>query len=244
MITLIGTGHIFDLSQPLLKIFEEKKPDILCVELDKERYNALLIKQRDPKGYEKYGRNLPLLYKMLARFQDNLAKKYGVEAGEEMITTINYAQTHNLPLAFIDMNAQVLFIKMLKSMSIREKIKMFLSGLSGLFVSKRHVEEELKRIEEDFDKYITEIENTFPTVKKILVDERNEYMVDQLVSLNEQYKNIIAVVGDGHIPGMSKLLKEKGVEFGTVRLKDLLSSKDLNNKDTSTASFSLEYKAL
>jgi pheromone shutdown protein TraB len=37
MITVIGTGHVFDLSAALLNIFEEKEPEIVGVELDPQR---------------------------------------------------------------------------------------------------------------------------------------------------------------------------------------------------------------
>lgn len=241
MITLIGTGHIFNLSQVLLKIFEEKQPDILCVELDEQRYNALMFKQNDPEKYKEYSRNLPFLYKILARFQENMAAEYGVQPGEEMITTINYAQSHQLPLAFIDMNAQYLFIRMLKSMGFHEKIRMLFSGLASFFVSKKRVEKELRKLEDDFDKYIDEISEKFPTVKRVLVDERNQYMVQQLIGLNEQYKKIVAVVGDGHIPGISTLLNEKNVEFESIRLSELRKHGDIVS-DASTASFSIEHR--
>ena len=54
MIILIGTGHVFNLSQQLLEIFNEKQPEIICVELDKQRYNALLAKRADPEAYKNY----------------------------------------------------------------------------------------------------------------------------------------------------------------------------------------------
>ena len=128
MITLIGTGHIFNLSDALLNIFDEKQPDILCVELDKQRFNALMMKKHDPDGYKKAEKNLPIIYKLLSRFQESMANEYGVTAGEEMLTTINYAQSHQLPIAFIDMNAQRLFSRMLKTMSFSEKFRiMFLT---------------------------------------------------------------------------------------------------------------------
>lgn len=241
MITLIGTGHVFNLSQALLKIFDEKQPEILCVELDKQRYNALMFKQNDPEKYKEHSKNLPFLYKILARFQENMAAEYGVQPGDEMVTTINYAQSHQLPLAFIDMNAQHLFMKMLKSMTIGEKIRMLFSGFAGFFVSKKRVEEELDKLEKNFDKYMKEIGKKFPTVKRVLVDERNQYMAQQLVDLNKQYEKVVAVVGDGHIPGLSNLLKEKDVEFEAVRLGDL-RKQDTGVSDTSTASFSIEHK--
>jgi len=240
MITLIGTGHVFDLSQALLDIFEEKQPDVLCVELDKQRYGALMLKQSDPEKYAEQSKNLPIIYKMLAKFQDNMAKDYGVQAGQEMITTIQYAQSRQLPLAFIDMDAKRLFTRMLKSMSFREKIRMLFSGFAGFFVSKKRVEKELDKLEDNFDKYMDEIGKKFPTIKRVLVDERNQYMVQQLVSATEQYSKIIAVVGDGHIPGLSDLLKKEKLEFETIRLKEIRNKK-IETDDASTASFSLSY---
>jgi len=241
MITLIGTGHVFDLSKALLDIYDEKQPDVFCIELDKQRYHALMLKQSDPEKYEQQSKNLPIIYKLLSRFQDSMAEEYGVQAGQEMLTTIQYAQSHSLPLAFIDMNAQRLFTKMLKSMTIREKIRMFFSGFAGFFISKKRVEKELDKLEDNFDVYMDEIGKKFPTIKRVLVDERNQYMVQQLVLASEQYENIIAVVGDGHVPGLSELLKKKEVEFETIRLKELRNKK-VKPGDPSTASFSTNYK--
>jgi len=243
MITLIGTGHVFNLNQALLDIFEEKQPELLCVELDKQRYNSLMLKQSDPEGYKKSERNVPILYKLLARFQEGMANEYGVTAGAEMLTTIDFAKNHQLPLAFIDMNAQNLFKKMLKKMTLREKFKLMFSGLGGLFVNKKHVEKELKKIDKDLDKYIEQIGEKFPTIKHVLIDERDKFMVQHLTTANEQYRKIIAVVGDGHIPGLSKLLDKKEIEYETIRLSELRNQKPVE-RDSSTASFSMEYKEL
>ena len=72
MITLIGTGHVFDLSSALLAVFDEKKPDVICVELDRRRYNALLMKRNHPESYKHAEKKLPVVYKLLARFQELL----------------------------------------------------------------------------------------------------------------------------------------------------------------------------
>lgn len=241
MIVLIGTGHVFNLSQALNNIFEEKQPEIMCVELDKQRFQALTLKKTDPEAYKNMERNVPMLYKILARFQEGMAKEYGVTAGEEMLTAINYASSHQIPVAFIDMNAQHLFSKMLRSMSFSEKLKLLFSGFGGLFISKKHVEKELQKIEENFDKYINKIGEKFPTIKRVLIDERNYYMVQQLATANEQYEKVIAVIGDGHIPGISKLLKKKEIEFETIRLSEL-RNQEPSKSDSTTASFSMEYK--
>ena len=235
MITLIGTGHVFNLTQPLLNIFDDKQPNIICVELDKQRFNALMLKQSDPEGYKKMKKNVPALYKLLARFQEGMANEYGVTAGQEMLTSINYARSHQLPIAFIDMNAQRLFNRMLKTMSFSEKIKLMLTGFGGLFVSKKRVEKELKNFEKNFDTYIEQIGKKFPTLKRVLIDERNLYMVQQLAVANEQHEKVIAVVGDGHIPGISRLLENKELDFETIRLSELRNQTPVNS-DSSTAS--------
>ena len=241
MITIIGTGHVFNLSQALLNIFDEKQPDLLCIELDKQRYQAMMIKQTDPEKYKEASKNLPILYKLLSRFQDGLAEEYGVTAGQEMLTTINYAQSHQLPLAFIDMNAQRLFTRMLKKMTFWEKIRIMFSGFGGLFVSKKRVEKELDKIQDNFDTYMKDIEKKFPTIKKVLIDERNTYMVQQLKTADEKYNQVIAVVGDGHIPGLSELMEKQEIKYETIRLSEL-RDKGKIDADSSSASFSMEYK--
>jgi pheromone shutdown-related protein TraB len=242
MIILIGTGHVFDLSSAIQNILNEKNPDIICVELDKQRFKALLMKNSNPEKYKESSKQLPFIYKLLSRFQEGLAKEYGVSAGDEMLTAINYAKYHQIPVAFIDMNAQYLFKKMLKSMTISEKFKLFLSGFGGLFVSKKRIEKELSKFQQDFDSYIKEIGEKFPTIRRILIDERNHYMTQKLASANEEYQTIIAVLGDGHIPGISEELKSKDIDFETIRLQELRKQKPVIS-DSSTASFTTEYKS-
>lgn len=239
MITLIGTGHVFDLTTPLLAILNDKNPDSVCVELDYPRYEALMRRQAgEPPGQP--DKNLPLIYRLLARFQENMAHQYGVQAGSEMLTAISYASTHQIPLEFIDANAQQLFTRMWRTMPMIEKLKLFLSGFTGLFVSRKQVEAELKKYENDFDAYITEIGKRFPTIKKVLIDERNQIMANALASLNDKYQSIVACVGDGHIPGLTALLTEKKIPFETIRLTDLQHFQPVAS-DGASASFTTTY---
>jgi len=243
MITLIGTGHVFDLSAAILNIFEEKEPEIIGVELDPQRYQAIMLRNTDPAAYHAVKRNLPLVYKMLAQFQESMAEQYGVNAGDEMLTSINYAQSHQLPVAFIDTNAQQLFIRMWNTMPFSEKFKLLFSGFAGFFVSKKRVEQELKNYQQNFDSYIQEIGKKFPTIKRTLIDERNEHMALKLVALHEKHQKIIACVGDGHVPGISALLQQKQIPFETIRLQEL-QKPQIKETDGSSAHFSINYKPL
>ena len=243
MITLIGTGHVFNLSAALLDIFSQKEPEVVGVELDPQRYQAILLRNTDPATYHASKKNLPLIYRVLAQFQESMAEQYGVNAGDEMLSAINYAQTHQLPVAFIDTNAQQLFTQMWRTMPFFEKLRLMLSGVAGLFVSKKRVEQELKSYQQNFDTYLEEIGKKFPTIKRTLIDERNELMARRLAELHEKHQKIVVCVGDGHVPGISKLLEQKQIPFETIRLQQLQNYKPPET-DGSTASFSVNYNPL
>lgn len=240
MITLIGTGHVFNISPALLSILDEKEPEVVGVELDPQRYQAILLRNTDPHTYQASKKNLPLIYRVLAQFQESMAEQYGVNAGDEMLSAINYAQSHQLPVAFIDTNAQQLFTQMWKTMPFFEKLRLLISGFAGLFVSKKRVEEELKNYQEDFDSYLEEVGKKFPMIKRTLIDERNDLMARKLGELSEKHQRIVACVGDGHVPGISRLLTERQIPFETIRLKDLQDYKPPKT-DGSSAHFSINY---
>lgn len=60
----------------------------------------------------------------------------------------------------------------------------------------------------------------FPELKKNLVDYRDKYMANKILSLNREHPHILAVVGEGHVSGMAKLMKGAPMEIihlNTVR---------------------------
>lgn len=58
------------------------------------------------------------------------------------------------------------------------------------------------------EKMMGHFQERYPSVYKALVEERNKYMIRQLVRLMKEYpeKKILAVVGAGHEKGMRELL--------------------------------------
>ena len=47
-------------------------------------------------------------------------------------------------------------------------------------------------------------------------------MANKLSNLNIKYKNIVTIVDDRHIQGLSKILREKKIEYKTLKLKDYI----------------------
>lgn len=227
MITLIGTGHIFNLNSTLNTLFTYIKPDLICVELDEGRFNTLDVKNKDFEEYLKKRKNLPILYKLFLRHQEKSAKKHGVSPGDEMIAAIRYAQQNNLPFELIDMDFQYLYGELMNSLKTSEKIKLsflgvFLTLFGWYFNREEKIEKDLERLDKNFDKNMEKMQESYPIFKKIILDDRNEYMAKKIMNLRQNHKNIIACVGDGHIHGISRILNSNNVEFETVRLRSLM----------------------
>jgi pheromone shutdown protein TraB len=212
MITLIGVGHVFDISRSLENAIIMRSPEVVCVELDPARYQALMSKEgRDGDA--------PFVYRILSKLQERIAKKYGTEVGTEMITAIETAKVLNAKLAFIDMDASRIISNFWQSMEFKERMKFLLALASGIFVRKKRIEKELKRYEENDEFYLEGFEKEFPTAKRVLIDDRNQHMAKAIQKINQDYENIVVVIGDGHVEGIRQLLGTSDVEI--IRLSQL-----------------------
>jgi pheromone shutdown protein TraB len=216
-----------------------RQPSLVCVELDKARYYALL--SREPRG-----ENAPLVYTLLAKFQENIADKYEVKVGEEMLAAVDSAKKIGASLAFIDIQADQAFQDIWKKMSFQEKIKLLVGAAGGLFVRKKRIEKELKSFEQNSEQYMKAFGDQFPTVKKELVDNRDLYMAKQIRELSKRFSSIIAVIGDGHIHGITRELEDLNPEV--IRLRELRemkvkpkTEKKSKNKKTRTSQVSYSY---
>jgi pheromone shutdown protein TraB len=215
MITLLGVGHVFDIKQNVENLIVSRQPNLVCVELDRARYHALV--SRNPRE------NAPLIYTLLAKFQENIADKYEVKVGEEMLAAVESAKKIGASLAFIDQEAGAAFQNIWSQMSFKERIKLLTAAVGGLFVRKKRIEKELKNFEQNSEAYMKAFGESFPTVKRELVDNRDKHMAKKIREFDKQFSNIVAVIGDGHILGITKELEDLKPEV--IRLSDIRSMK-------------------
>jgi len=211
ILILVGVGHVFDIKNKIKSIIEEELPQAIALELDMDRMRALLTKE---KG------KAPLFYSILSKMQEKLAKKFGTKAGGEMLAAIETAREKNIPIILIDMNAREIVDKLWKNLSFKNKIKLLLSSFFALFMKKDEIEREIKKFEKNADEIIKKMEKEYPEIKKILVDERNKYMAEQLRKCMENYEKVVAFVGEGHVEGLKELLKD--LKLKIVHLSKLM----------------------
>jgi len=186
MITIVGVGHVFDISGQVKDVIFKRQPEIVGVELDRTRYWGLIHRHtREDAG---------ILYRALAHFQRRIAHQYGVEVGDEMLAAVRAAGEIGAQLAFLDMDSAEVLSRLWSQMKFEEKIKLAVSTIASLFVGKKQVERELNKFSRDSNSYMQEFAEHFPSVKKILIDDRNRYIANSLRNLSLKYNRIVAVV--------------------------------------------------
>ncbi|MGA1822832.1 MAG: TraB/GumN family protein [Thermoplasmatota archaeon] len=206
MITLVGIGHVFSIREAVKQIVYRKNPQAVCIELDKFRFDAL---EKGLRGSE----DGPFLLKRLQKIYDKAAKSQGADVGEEMLGAVEAAKILGIPHYFIDVEATPVVGGILDGMTIGQKMKLAGSVVTASFLPKKHLEEGIKKIEDNPEEAMAQFERAFPKLKKDLVDYRDKYMADKLMDISIDHRDIIAVVGEGHIPGISRYLKDLDIEI-------------------------------
>ena len=218
MITIIGTGHVFKLAEPVSFIVKNTWPDAVLIELDVSRYNSLMKAQDEgvrPEGQ----REMSAIYRQTAKYQQRMSEEYDTQVGGEFLAAINTGRLAGAEIIPIDTNAMQVLNEMWSEMSAMERLRYKLSGISDSIGGKRKVEQVQASFAEDEERYIEAMRRKYPTLVRKLIDERNAHMAEQINRASETYHNMVVVVGDAHVEGISRLLNDP--EVRKIRLVDL-----------------------
>jgi pheromone shutdown-related protein TraB len=207
-ITLVGTAHVSRESiDEVKKTIEDKKPDMVCVELDSTRYASISQKDnwekldivkvfREGKGF------LLMANLVLAGFQRRLGDELGVKPGEEMKAAVEKAEELGVPFSFCDREVQVTLRRAWSKCGLWNKAKLLASLISSAFTTEKLSTEEIENLKKrsELDGMMNELARYLPPVKETLIDERDRFLAAKIWSSGG--KNSIAVVGAGHMEGI------------------------------------------
>jgi len=237
-IILIGTAHVSKQSIELVnKTIEEEKPDLVCVELCRQRYESL---ENEKKWEEtevlkliKEGKSqLFLLNLLLSNFQKRIGERIGVKPGAEMIEALNSAKKNNIPFKLVDRDIRITFKRAMNTISLREKFKLFFNIFAGLFEVNEIDEKSIEKLKEKdiISEVMEELGSEFPDMKRVLIDERDLYIANKII--NSEGKKIVAVVGAGHVNGIKNIIlnnrtKEKASINEIKKLEEIPKEKNL-----------------
>ena len=218
-LTIIGTSHIA--KQSLREIHEafKEKPDIVALELDERRLYGLLHENKASKGLDlikTVGLNGYLFALIGSWIQKRLGSEVGVMPGSEMKLAYNLAKNNKCKVALIDQDILITLRKFSKAFTWREKFRILADIFKGIFFGKRELKEmgfdgDLSKVPERdvIKKMIQRVKKRYPGIYKVLVEDRNYFMANnlqKLLTLNAD-KKILAIVGAGHEEEIIRLLK-------------------------------------
>ena len=210
---LVGTAHVSKQSiEEVREVILRESPDRVCIEIDESRYNSLVKKQhwqnlnigqvlREKKGF------LLLANLVLSSFQRRLGLEIGVSPGQEMLTAVQVCQDQGIAFSFCDRDIQVTLRRAWSRSSFWGKNKMLAAMLSSIFTREKLDAEEIERLKSrsTFQNMMEELASFLPSVKEVLIDERDRYLATRLY--NAEGGKIVAVIGAGHVGGIVRNLK-------------------------------------
>lgn len=213
-IYLIGTSHVAEQSINQVKnFFKDIEPDIIALELDPGRLYSLTHNVKRPKN-QVLLKNLGVMGFLFYLFGEFAQKKIGnvvkIEPGSEMLTALKLAKKNKIDVALIDKNIQITLRRFSKKFKKREVLKMIADILSSPF-KKNNLNVDFKKVpdKEIIDFVLKHTKKRYPSLYKVLIQERDLHMARLLNKISEKYpdKKIMAVVGAGHVDGITKYLR-------------------------------------
>jgi pheromone shutdown-related protein TraB len=216
-LSILGTSHIARQSlEEVKKHIDSYKPDILALELDRKRLFALLSKG-PRKPYYCDIRQIGLqgfLFNLIGAFvEKKLGKLVGVKPGSEMKLAYQIAQQKKLRVALIDQDIEVTLRNFSKEFTLQEKFRFLFDIVKGIFVRKPAIKIDLTKVPEEklIEMMISQVKTRYPNFYKVLVEDRNKVMANNLAALMRMFpdKRILAIIGAGHGKDLLRLIKQK-----------------------------------
>lgn len=219
-LTITGTSHIAKQSlEDVGKEIEEGKPDIVALELDRRRLYSLFKKPGKMRIYDikRVGIKGFIFSLIGAWAEKKLGKMVGVAPGSEMKKAVMLAKKNKIKIALIDQDIEITLKRFSKSLTWKEKRNFVVDIIKAVFVRKNIIEFDLTKVpsRKVIKKLVGQVKKRYPNIYKVLIEERNSIMAENLRKIMETYpdKKILAIIGAGHEDDILRLLKKPSISY-------------------------------
>ncbi|MEN1940371.1 TraB/GumN family protein [Luteimonas sp. MJ174] len=223
--TLLGTAHVSRASVDAVRAaIATGDYDAIAVELDAQRLTAMsdpktlgsldLVKVLREGKTPLFAANLAL-----AAYQRRLAEQMGVEPGAELKAAAADANARGLPLQLIDRDVGLTFKRAMQSLGWWGRAKVSASLLMGLLSSDEVGAEDIERLKQGdvLESSFTEFAGQTPELYEAIIAERDRYMAANLRDAPADARNVLAVVGAGHLKGLAIHLRDDTAPPSEIR---------------------------
>src|SRR3989344_3571149 len=146
-----------------------------------------------------------------------LGKLVGVAPGSEMKQAINIAKKEGIGIALIDQDIEITLQRLSKAIIWKEKINFLSDIIKAVFLRKKEIEFDLTTVPDKkiIKKLTSKLKERYPNVYKVLIEERNVVIADNIKRLMNTNHNrkILVILGAGHIDDVLAIIKEKELKI-------------------------------
>jgi pheromone shutdown-related protein TraB len=141
---------------------------------------------------------------LLAYFQKKIGAKLGIRPGAEIIRAIECAGAVNARILLADRDIRTTLSRVWRLMGFVTRFRLLFHFITSVADTDAITEAEIEEMKKTdvLESLLTEVGKTFPQVRMVLIDERDQYLTEMIRTAPGE--KILAVVGAGHVPGIKK----------------------------------------
>lgn len=226
--TLLGTAHVSRTSvETVQAAIASGDYDTIAIELDAGRLQALtdpdaLAKLDLVKVIREGKTHLFAANLALAAYQRRLAEQLDVEPGAELKAAALDARERNLPLHLIDREVGLTFKRALSRLGWWGRAKISAGIMMAMFADEEVGDDEIEKLKQGdlLESSFGEFAAESPALYESIIAERDRYMAARLresVTHASGAREVLAVIGAGHLQGMAEHLRNDAEAPATVR---------------------------
>ena len=213
--TLLGTAHVSKTSVDAVRAaIDSGAFDAVAVELDEQRLRAML----DPDALAKLdlvkvlreGKTALFAANLgLAAYQRRLAEQLGIEPGAELKAAVDEAHARGLPMNLIDRDVGITFRRASQRLGWWGRTKLVTGLAMSLFGDEEVGDDEIEKLKQGdmLESSFGEFARENPALYGAIISERDQYMAARLRQTAGDAREVLAVVGAGHLKGLSHQLE-------------------------------------
>jgi len=218
-VVLLGTAHVSPESiADVERAFQEFKPETVCVELCRPRYDAML----DPDRWRKLDiariireKKMGLLFSslILSAYQKKLGAERGVKPGQEMITAVQLTEKAGRKLVLADRPVSTTLTRAWRKVGLWSKYNIVSQLVASLLFREDVSAEELEKLkgEDALADLFSSLPPRYKSIKDVFIGERDRYLAEKIrVAMSDMKKGtVLVVVGAGHLIGIRQVLESR-----------------------------------
>lgn len=231
--TLLGTAHVSKASLDAVRAaIDSGAYDTVAVELDAQRAQALtdpdalarldLVKVLREGKAALFAANLGL-----AAYQRRLAEQLGIEPGAELKAAVLDARERGLGLHLIDRDVGLTFKRAMQRLGWWGRTKVSAGIMASLLGDDEVSDEQIESLKagDILESSFSEFASESPELYETVIAERDRYMATRLREIALEHpadagaapREVLAVVGAGHLQGMAKHLAEDDGDAAPIK---------------------------